>query len=81
MCTRYFVEAWSDIAYNKSAVQSDTVDDADVQLPVDGIVSTSPYNCIRIRPTKDPWWSVDLGQMYRIKAVVITTTADQLGGM
>lgn len=77
----HFVAVWSDIAYNKPVVQSTTVDDAVVSRPVDGIVSTHLDNCTLVGPAEDPWWSVDLGTLYHVSEVAITTVDEQSGSI
>ena len=90
-----YVAEWSAIAHNRPTVQSppdaddavskvidgsDSKDtDGAVSKAVDGILRTRHGDCTVVGPAKDPWWSVDLGKVYDVNGVSITTAENQSG--
>ena len=74
-----YVAEWSPIAYKKPTVQSPKATDGADSKAVDGILRTRHENCTVVGPAKDPWWSVDLGKVYVVSGVSITTAEDQSG--
>ena len=73
------VAEWSPIAYKKPTVQSPKATDGADSKAVDGILRTRHEDCTVVGPAKDPWWSVDLGKIYNVDEVAITTAESQTG--
>ena len=74
-----YVAEWSPIAYKKPTVQGPKATDGGDSKAVDGILRTRREDCTVVGPAKDPWWSVDLGMVYDVNGVSITTSENQSG--
>ncbi|XP_038831415.1 uncharacterized protein LOC120030157 [Salvelinus namaycush] len=64
------------VALKKVATQSSYLDHRTAQLAIDGNKATNDVPCTHTKYDTNPWWRVDLLDVYRVTAVSITNRGD-----